>query len=189
MPDRKKTYREIWERIRETYYTGYMRVEHGLQAALYAELITLPGVNVVVEPGWRVGRPLQHPDLVIVEGGTITDIFELKFLPWGYPQFQKDINKLLGYLAHQEYPVRLSAYEDPDTYQERNLPLHQDVRLHLSRWGCTTLLPCSPTASWKKCRYCKIIRGECSSGMGRSAGAIENGPLSLVSENSFQWTI
>ncbi len=135
MCDRMEHYRIIWERIRETYYTGYMRVEHGLQAALYAELITLPGVNVVVEPGWRVGRPLQHPDLVIVEGGTITDIFELKFLPWRYPQFQKDINKLLGYLAHQEYPVRLSAYEDPDTYQERNLPLHQDVCLHFVAVG------------------------------------------------------
>ena len=135
--ERMGHYREIWKRIRKTYYTGYMGVEHGLQAALYAELITLPGVNVVFEPGWRVcvDGPLQHPDLVIVAGETITDIFELKFLPWGYPQFQRDINKLLGYLDHHEYPVRLSEYEDTDTHQERNLPLHQDVCLHFVAVG------------------------------------------------------
>lgn len=135
MCDRMERYRIIWKRIRETYYTGYMRVEHGLQAALYAELTTLPGVNVIVEPGWQVNGQLQHPDLVIVEGGAITDIFELKFLPWGCPEFEEDINKLLGYLDHQEYPARLSAHEDPNTYREQNLPLHQDVRLHFVAVG------------------------------------------------------
>ncbi len=136
MCDRMEHYRKIWERIRETYYTGYMKVEHGLQAALYAEFrIILPNVNVVVEPRWYVNGKRRHPDLVIVEEETITDIFELKFKPWGEPKFKKDINRLLEYPDYQEYPVRLSAYEDPDTYQERNLPLHQDVRLHFVAVG------------------------------------------------------
>lgn len=145
MCDRMEHYQIIWEHIRETYYTGYMRVEHGLQAALYAEFrIILLGVNVVVEPGWNVDGQLRHPDLVIVEGGTITDIFELKFLPWGYPEFEEDINKLLGYLAHEEYPVRLSAHENPDTYQEQNLPLHKDVRLHFAAVGLHDAIAVQP---------------------------------------------
>ena len=145
MCDRMEHYQTIWEHIRETYYTGYMRVEHGLQAALYAEFrMALPGVNVVVEPRWYVDGQRQHPDLVTVEEGTITDIFELKFLPWGYPQFQRDINKLLGYLVHQEYPVRLSAYKNPDTYQEQNLPLHKDVCLHFVAVGLHDAIAVQP---------------------------------------------
>ena len=83
MCDRVRVYLEIWSRIEKAYFDEYMVSERGLQAALYAEFRkALPGVNVVVEPTWNVGdqKKEMHPDLVIVEKGQITDIFELKFL-------------------------------------------------------------------------------------------------------------
>ena len=54
MRDRKRVYLEIWSRIENIYFDEYMVSEHGLQAALYAELRkTLPGVHVVAEPVWK----------------------------------------------------------------------------------------------------------------------------------------
>lgn len=171
MCERMEHYRDIWESIRETYYTGYMRVEHGLQAALYAEFRrTLSDVNVVVEPGWRVDGPLQHPDLVIVEGETITDIFELKFLPWGGPQFQRDIEKLLGYLTRHQYPVRLSAYKDPDTYEDRELPLHQDVRLHFVAVGRHDVTAVQPRRLMEQVQVLQNNPGRLNHWFGRVGG-------------------
>ena len=37
---RQDTYLKIWSRIEAAYFGGYMVSEHGLQAALYAELQT-----------------------------------------------------------------------------------------------------------------------------------------------------
>ena len=126
MPDRKETYREIWSRIENLYFDGYLFYERTLQAALYAELRnTLPDIHVVAEPVWEIGGPKKRrPDLVIVEKGQITDIFELKI--WD-PVFQGDVRKLLRYGANNEtYPVRWN----PNTEQEEKLPVQDSCRLH-----------------------------------------------------------
>ena len=131
MPDREETYREIWSRIENLYFDGYLFYERTLQAALYAELRnTLPSIHVVAEPVWEIGgqnnrRPDRvRPDLVIVEKGQITDIFELKI--WDVDVW-KDIRKLLRYGANNEtYPVRYN----PNTGQEERLPVPDSCRLH-----------------------------------------------------------
>lgn len=124
MRDRKRVYLEIWSRIEAAYFDGYMVSERGLQAALYAELQTLPGVHVIVEPTWQG----MIPDLVLVEKGQITDIFELKCHP--YPVFEDDIKKLFRYGAQPVgmlYPVR----RNPNTIQwEGGLPAWNNCRLH-----------------------------------------------------------
>ena len=128
MRDRKRAYRAVWSLVEETYFAKYMVSERGFQAALRQFLNIVPGINVIVEPTWRVGIP----DLVIVEGERITDIFELKFVPHHYPSLkdtQKDIRKLLRYGANrnEKYPV----YLIPETGQwGEELPLHKDCRLH-----------------------------------------------------------
>ena len=129
MRDRKETYRKIWSRIEKTYFDGYMFYERGLQAALYEELRkTLPDVNVVVDPVWKVGGQDMRPDLVIVEKGQITDIFELKFWDGKLQNAKKDICKLLLYGANNEtYPVRLN----PNTTDwAEQLPVQDSCRLH-----------------------------------------------------------
>ena len=127
MRDRARVYREIWSRIENLYFDGYLFYERTLQAALYAELRnTLQDIHVIAEPVWRVGnqRETMRPDLVIVEKGQITDIFELKI--WD-PVFQGDVRKLLRYGANNErYPVRWN----PITEQEEELPVPNSCRLH-----------------------------------------------------------
>ena len=125
---RQGTYLEIWSCIQAAYFGGYMVSEHGLQAALYAELQALPDVHVIVEPTWIVGGERMKPDLVIVEKEQITDIFELKFKPEGNAPFKRDIQKLLQYGVNEEgYPVRLN----PNTGQwEENLPVRNKCCLH-----------------------------------------------------------
>ena len=132
MCDRVRVYLEIWSRIEKIYFDEYMVYESGFQAALYEELRkTLPGVNVVAEPVWRVGeqKQIMRPDLVIVEKGQITDIFELKFKPAEYPPFKEDIKKLLQYGAdwNETYLVRLN----PNTGRPGDeLPVRNNCRLH-----------------------------------------------------------
>ena len=134
MRDRKRVYLEIWSRIENIYFDGYLAYERTLQAALYAELRnTLPDIHVVAEPVWAVGDQEKEmcPDLVIVEKGQITDIFELKFNPKPRPQdfpiFEKDIPKLLQYgVKEKSYPVCL----DPNTGRRDELPVWNACRLH-----------------------------------------------------------
>ena len=123
---RQDIYLEIWSRIENIYFGGYLFYERGLQAALYAELRnTLPDAHVVVEPVWIVRGRYMRPDLVIVEKGQITDIFELKF--WNV-DVAGDIRKLLLYGANNEtYRVRLR----PNTGGEwEELPVQDSCRLH-----------------------------------------------------------
>ncbi len=129
MRDRKRIYLEIWSRIENLYFDGYLFYERTLQAALYAELRnTLPDVHVIAEPVWKVGdqKDGMRPDLVIVEKGQITDIFELKF--WD-PVFQEDVRKLLRYGANNEtYRVRLKRPNTGSEWEE--LPVPNSCRLH-----------------------------------------------------------
>ena len=128
MPDREGTYRLIWAGIKKTFLDGFIVSERGLQAALYAELREIPGVNVVVEPTWKVEGKRRTPDLVIVEEYQITDIFELKFKPDGDPSFEEDIRKLLQYgIKEKDYLGEL----DPDWgWRHNDWSVRNDCRLH-----------------------------------------------------------
>lgn len=117
----------VWGHVETIYQSGYCLYEGGLQAALYKELSReFPDWGIVVEPRWKN----RIPDIVIVNGNEIIDIFELKFVPHWYPAFAKDIKKLLGYYGEQ--PVKL----DPRTASCGNsLPIRADCRLHFVAVG------------------------------------------------------
>ena len=145
MRDRKRVYLEIWSRIENIYFNGYLASERTLQAALYTELRnTLPDVNAVVEPTWNVGNDQMKPDLVIVEKGQITDIFELKFKPKpdDFPVFKEDIQHLLLYGANgnEAYPVRRNINSGE---WEENLPVWNGCRLHF-----VVVANCGAEAVW-----------------------------------------
>lgn len=133
--EKKGLYKKIWKRLKKEYLTGFCVSERGLQAALYTEFRkTLPTVSVVAEPKWTVGSKPMTPDLVIVEKGRITDIFELKFKPHYYVPWKKDIEKLCCYVkkSDERYPVRL----DPETGQwKEDLPVQKGCLLHFVEVG------------------------------------------------------
>ena len=117
-----ESYKQVWERMKVLYDTGYCVSERGLQAALYTELkCEFPKKSIVVEPRW--GK--HNPDMVIVGGDEITDIFELKFVPHAYPRFHYDIDKLLQYQGSQD--VKLNPVTGRWCVK---LPIHRDCLLH-----------------------------------------------------------
>ena len=131
-PARMIAYQESWTQVQQAYAGGFMVSERGLQAVLYSTLQAhlQAGIDIVVEPTWAmVGGEILRPDLVLVEGGEITDIFELKFVPYGYVQWAADIANLHNYVGNPnaQYPVRL----DPQTGQwDQYLPVQAGCCLH-----------------------------------------------------------
>ena len=152
-PARRNTYRNIWTRwVQQAYNGGFVVSERGLQAALHGALqANLPDVQVVVEPRWNVaGVGCLIPDLVLVEGGEITDIFELKFGPRDrdYPVWEDDIAHLRAYVdGNPQYPVQLN----PQTGQwAAPLPVRVGCCLHfvvIADHGAQAVWPPLPGAN------------------------------------------
>ena len=111
-PARMIAYQKSWTQVKLAYAGGFMVSERGLQAVLYSALQAhLPGIDIVVEPTWEmVGGGILRPDLVLVERGEITDIFEIKFVPHGHVRWRGDIARLHNYVGNPnaQYPVRLA---------------------------------------------------------------------------------
>lgn len=120
----------IWGRVHRTYGSGQIVTERGLQCALYKEIKhEFPDVHIAVEPYCNG----EHPDLVIVEGSVITDIFEIKFTPGDYAVFEDDIRRLSSYVGNEDRTCFTSI--DPITgYNGEDhappLPVPKDCRLH-----------------------------------------------------------
>ncbi|MXY65008.1 MAG: hypothetical protein F4206_00035 [Gammaproteobacteria bacterium] len=95
-------YRAIWTSVHEVYEKTHMVSEYGLQAVLYGEFLRefrefrkYPDVHIAVEPYCNG----QHPDLAVVRDSVITDLFELKYAPGGYADYDDDIDRLSSYVA------------------------------------------------------------------------------------------
>ena len=135
--EKQRLYKEIWQRVKGVYYEEFCVSEWGLQAALYAELRKelSSDSHVVVEPTWNTfDGKCPRPDLVIVERGEITDIFELKFVPHGYAEWKEDTKKLFRYIKQIDgrdprYPVRLDP-KTGQTGQEDYFPVQDGCLLH-----------------------------------------------------------
>ena len=145
--ERRHVYRAIWEMVARVYESGVIVSESNLQAVLYRSFWDhLPrNIHIVAEPTWTVGTDTRYPDLVLAEDGAITDIFELKFKPHAYPDWQGDIIKLRSYIAGTpRYPVQL----DPQTgHWVDRLPVRADCRLHfvaVAQHDAEAVLPLPP---------------------------------------------
>ena len=144
--DIKGIFREVWDRVCQLYQLEHIVSERGLQAALYAELRDkLSGdMHIVVEPEWsEVGK---RPDLVLCTDNEITDVFELKFVPQFYAQWEEDVEKLLSYVQEPPgalLPVRLDR--ETGQWKER-LPVGSDCRLHF-----VAVSRHDAEAVWKEC--------------------------------------
>ena len=147
-PARMIAYQDSWSQVKLAYYGGFMVSERGFQAVLHRALqANLPrGVHVVVEPTWKMADGTQRtPDLAIIEGGGITDIFELKFVPQGNAIWEDDIDILHAYVVGDpQYSVRLN----PQTGQwAAPLPVRAGCCLHfavISQYGAQAVWPPLP---------------------------------------------
>ena len=134
--EKQRLYKKIWQQIKCVYRKGFCVSERGLQAALYAELQKelSSDIHVVVEPTWNtVDKKVTKPDLVIVEGEKITDIFELKFVPHDYRvPGKEDIEKLFRYIKkHDERYPRYPVCLDPKTGEWKEyFPVQDGCLLH-----------------------------------------------------------
>ena len=132
--EKQRCYKKIWKRVKGVYDEGFCVSEHNLQAVLYAEFRKelSSDSHVVVEPTWERADGNAFPDLVIVEGGKITDIFELKFVPHYDAEWKKDIKKLFSYITkHNERPPQYLVRLDPKTGQWKDpLPVQEGCCLH-----------------------------------------------------------
>ena len=135
--EKQRPYKKIWQQVESVYRKGFCVSERGLQAVLHAELRKkLPSdSHVVVEPTWEMDDRRVRPDLVIVEGGEITDIFELKFVPFDFRvEWQEDIKRLFRYIKqidgqYPRYPVRLDP-KTGQTGQEDHFPVQDGCCPH-----------------------------------------------------------
>ena len=132
--EKQRRYKKIWKRVKGVYDEGFCVSEHNLQAVLYTELRKelSSDSHVVVEPTWEMADGNAFPDLVIVEGRKITDIFELKFVPQGYATWNRDIENLFRYIKkHDEHSPRYPVRFNPTTGQwEDPLPVQDGCCLH-----------------------------------------------------------
>lgn len=125
-----KAYNRVWARVRETYESGYILYERGLQAAMYEALRKeFPERRFVVEPHWGEQEHRTIPDMVIVSRREISDILELKFTPhYRLPlaEVENAIANLLEYEGEQHVML------DPLTgHWADPLPIRGDCRRHL----------------------------------------------------------
>ena len=134
--EKQRRYKEIWQKVKGVYRKGFCVSERGLQAALYAELRKelSSDSHIVIEPTWEMVDKKVRPDLVIVEGEKITDIFELKFVPHNYAKWRRDIEKLFRYIkkrddGYPQHPVRLDP-KTGQTGQEDHLSVQDGCLLH-----------------------------------------------------------
>lgn len=86
MAERWHCYWKSWGQVRFEYMCGRIASERNIQAILYCALREcLPeNVHIVIEPTWDVGGNNRSPDMVLVEDGVITDIFDWKFSGMGH---------------------------------------------------------------------------------------------------------
>ena len=134
MTDKLTRYQTVWAAVRHHYLTGSCVSERGLQTFLCWELMKeFPESRVVVEPDWKGHDRHYIPDVVMIEGGLISDVFEIKFVPHSYPKYKNDIEKLVAYRDWQRtFPVAI----DPATGKwEEPCTISKSLRIHFAVVG------------------------------------------------------
>ena len=126
-----KIFNQIWRSIQSEYWCGKVVSERDLQAQLYYLLrnATVEPVRIIVEPVWVNENQRQIPDIVITNGKVITDIFELKFVPYALADAKGDLAKLIGYTALKNRNWPVSIVPETGSWRE-GINLATDCRLH-----------------------------------------------------------
>ena len=147
MKQKQERFKAVWEDVEAKYKGGYCVSERALQAYLFARLEAMfPKKKVVVEPCWIRADHRCTPDIVMLAESEchITDIFELKFTPHEFADFESDVLKLLGYTALESEAY--SAKIDPGTgkWQSAGYSLSENCELHfavIANWDAGAVWP------------------------------------------------
>lgn len=119
---------EAWQKSCEEYGTGYVNSECTMQAIIFAELRSnLSNYRVMCEPRF-VGSDLSCyvPDIVVLNDECIVAIMELKFVPHGYPQYQRDLEKL-GTLVNWAGDLKLRTNAETGKFSEFKFRVSEDA--------------------------------------------------------------
>lgn len=125
----KQRFEQAWEACIKEYREGRVLTERTLQALLFRELSGFPEELIVCEPRLE-GNGLGPfiPDIVVAREHEIVAICELKFVPQGFPIFEKDLSKLQHY-AQSKLAHRLLLDPVSGTYAEEAFYVSGDCLL------------------------------------------------------------
>ena len=83
--------------------------ERNLQSNLFALLSEYSPCEPIVEPVWNINGKKLVPDIVLVKAKKIAAVFELKFVPHYYANYDHDLCKLKQYISsNTQQPVRIN---------------------------------------------------------------------------------
>jgi hypothetical protein len=167
--ERQARFLAAWRRVELRYQEGFCVSERGLQAYLVSGLeLLFPEQTVVVEPRWATKDRHRIPDIVMLDGARITDIFELKFKPHHYPRFEDDLEKLLAYRANLETTFRLRIDPVSGGRSNSRFELGADCDMHfvaVANGGAAAVYPEEIIA---KCPVPKGLRNRFNHWFGRT---------------------
>jgi len=130
--EQSKAFQECWKNVKAQYQAGFCVSERGLQSDLVCALRqSFPSRRVVVEPQWKSSDgKVCIPDLVMLNGDRITDIFELKYAPHWYVNFRGDIQKLSDYRNDKNATFRVEINPGTGTWKEGRYGVFEDTIYH-----------------------------------------------------------
>lgn len=129
---RHEKFIKAWKRVRVRYEEGFCVSERGLQAHLVSSLeLEFHEQKIIVEPSWKTSANHRVvPDVVMINEKTITDIFELKFMPHHYAEFEGDVDKLVNYAADRQASFPVCINTETGEWRDSKYPLSPDLALH-----------------------------------------------------------
>ncbi len=121
----KTALQDCWEQIELVYKQGRMCSERHMQAEMFHILRqhtifeTLP-YQLFVEPCTQFQDPPSLtiiPDMLITYESNVIGVMELKYVPHGFPKFEKDFNSIRRFYQHQKSALPLYLETDFQTGQ------------------------------------------------------------------------
>lgn len=118
-----QAFSSAWGAIKESYQKQPYCSERHFQCDLFYFLKSCPGFTengyrLVVEPVINAGA-LRNiiPDMIIIKDQVIEAIVELKYVPHGYIQFEKDVRNMSAFYMQKDSSLRFNLIGDPGTGQ------------------------------------------------------------------------
>jgi hypothetical protein len=111
----KHTLGQISKTILDEYNSGTMASERHLQAVIFNSIrpiLSSKGLSLLIEPTIQTKKDCAItgiiPDMLIVNKNEVLAIIEIKYVPYGYPKFEKDFETFSAF--HSQIKVDRNIY-------------------------------------------------------------------------------
>ena len=127
----KELFKEIWPSIETEYNAGGFCSERHMQAEIYFQLKQSKNIKDYkfwIEPVIYSNDKLFHklglkgiiPDMLVSIGTSIVGVVEIKYVPHGYSQFNKDMTNIKKFYTNKGKPESFQLKTDNITGQYNN---------------------------------------------------------------------